>query len=147
MKYLIINGPNLNLLGMREVNIYGTKTYQDLKRFLKDSAKQLQVKIKVVQTNSEGKIVTLLQKANHKYDGVILNAAAYTHYSYAIYDAIKAINIPVIEVHLSDITTREDFRKKSVIKDACANSFYGEGFLSYQKALQYLKERGNNYDY
>ncbi len=147
MKFLVINGPNLNLLGTREVDIYGKKTYQDLTKQLKQWAKALKVKIKVYQTNYEGKIIELLHHAmKKKYAGIILNPAAYTHYSYAIYDAIKAINIPVVEVHLTNIYNREDFRKISVIKDACINSFYGEGFNSYLKAMQFLIERGNSND-
>lgn len=139
MKLLIINGPNINMLGIREPKIYGNQKYQDLKKFIKLSAKELDLKVKIYQSNSETKIIELIHSAHFKnYDGIIINPGAYTHYSYAIYDALKSINIPSVEVHLSDITNREEFRKTSVIKDACIMSFMGEGFNSYYKALEYF---------
>lgn len=143
MKLLVINGPNINLLGVREVSIYGHKTYEDLETYLHDAAKDFNIDIEIHQTNLEGIIIDLLHYAYFKkMDGVILNAAAYTHYSYAIKDAIKAIPVPVVEVHLSDIKTREEsFRHKSVIEDVCEKTFSGNGFLSYLDAIQYLVKK------
>ena len=152
MKLLIINGPSLNLIGFREVEVYGKKTYLDLVSFVKDIGKENKVKIKMVQTNSEGErgrrfscvgaegeIIDLLQDALLKdFDGIILNAGAYTHYSYAIRDAVVAIKMDVVEVHLSDINNREDFRKISVLKDVCKETFMGKGFESYKEAIMYF---------
>lgn len=141
MKILIINGPNLNLLGFREKEIYGNETYNDLKKYLNSISKSYKVKVKIVQTNYEGKIVDYLHYAFKKhYDGVCLNPGAYTHYSYAIYDAIKSINVPVVEVHLSDINTREDFRKISVIRSACVKSIMGKHFEGYKDGIEYIKK-------
>ena len=140
MNILIINGCNLNFLGIREPEIYGHQSYKDLKVYLKTLAKEMHFKCKVVQTNYEGKIIDYLQKAyNQKYDGIVINPGAFTHYSLAIRDAIKSIQIPTIEVHLSDINNREDFRKQSVISDVCQKTFSGEHFASYKKAIQYLQ--------
>jgi len=139
MNILVINGPNLNMLGIREVDVYGRNTYEDLVNYLSTIATQYNINLEVFQTNSEEKIINKLHEAYFKkVDGIIINPAAFTHYSYAIYDAIKAINIKTVEVHLSNIYEREDFRKINVIKDACVKSFYGKGFLSYKEALLYL---------
>lgn len=139
MKLLIINGPSLNLIGFREVEVYGKKTYLDLVSYVKDIGKENKVKIKMVQTNSEGEIIDLLQDALLKdFDGIILNAGAYTHYSYAIRDAVVAIKMDVVEVHLSDINNRENFRKISVLKDVCKETFMGKGFESYKEAIMYF---------
>lgn len=142
MNILVLNGPNLNMIGIREPEIYGSKTYQDLELFLKDLASEYHFNLDVKQSNLEGILIDLLQYANDRFDGVILNAGAFTHYSYALYDAIKSIQIPVVEVHLSDINNREEFRKISVIRPACKTSFMGKGFISYKEALQYLLEEG-----
>lgn len=143
MKFLIINGPNLNFLGIREPNIYGSLTYQDLCEYLNKTAEEFQVEIEIAQTNYEGKIIDLIQEAYlKKINGIIINAGALTHYSYAILDALKSVDIPSVEVHLSDIYAREEFRKTSVIRKACVANFYGEGFNSYKRALEYLVERG-----
>ena len=140
MNILILNGPNLNMLGKRELDIYGTKSYADLEKYLQELAVKYEIKVEVRQTNYEGILIDMIQYANDHYDGVILNAGAFTHYSYALHDAIKSINIPTIEVHLSDISKREPFRQVSVIKDACTHTFMGEGFESYNKGiLQLLK--------
>lgn len=136
MKILVINGPNLNVLGYREPDIYGTKTYKDLVKYIKGEAKKLNIKVQVLQFNEEGKIVTAIQKARGKYDGLVLNAGAYTHTSIAILDALKSSNLNTVEVHLSDIYNREDFRKTDYIKYYASLSFMGEGFLSYKKALE-----------
>ena len=140
MHILIINGPNLNLLGKREPSIYGSKTYPDLEKALNDAALSLNITVEIHQTNLEGIIIDLLHYAEHKnFQGVILNAAAYSHYSYAIYDAIKAIDIPVVNVHLTDPTKRsEAFRALDVIEPAALKTFKGNGFKSYLDALSYL---------
>lgn len=140
MKILVINGPNLNVLGYREPDIYGTKTYKDLVKYIKGEAKKLNIKVQVLQFNEEGKIVTAIQKARGKYDGLVLNAGAYTHTSIAILDALKSSNLNTVEVHLSDIYNREDFRKTDYIKYYASLSFMGEGFLSYKKALESFKK-------
>lgn len=141
MKIMIINGPNLNFLGIREPSTYGKKSYKDLVNYLKKIGKDNKIKLKVVHSNDEGKIIDFLQYAYHKkYDGIVLNAGAYTHYSYAIRDAIASINIPVVEVHLSDIFKREDFRKISVIEEVCTKTFMGKHFESYREAIVFLKE-------
>ena len=139
MKLLIINGPSLNLIGFREVEVYGKKTYLELVEYVKKIGKENKIKIKMIQTNSEGEIIDLLQDALLRdFDGIILNAGAYTHYSYAIRDAVVAIKMDVVEVHLSDINNREDFRKVSVIKDVCKETFMGKGFESYKDAILYF---------
>lgn len=139
MKILVINGPNLNVLGYREPDIYGTKTYKDLVKYIKTEAKELGIKVKIVQFNEEGKIVTAIQKARGRYDGLIINAGAYTHTGIAILDALKSSNLNTVEVHLSDIYSREEFRKTDYIKYYVTLSFMGEGFLSYKKALESFK--------
>lgn len=142
MKILIINGPNLNFLGIREPHIYGKASYLDLTNHLKKKAEELNIEITIVQTNYEGKIIDLIQESYYNHtDGVILNAGGYTHYSIAIRDAIASINLPVVEVHLSNIYCRESFRHVSMIKDVCIKSFMGKGFESYDEALSFLKER------
>ncbi len=139
MKILIINGPNLNLLGIREKNIYGNSSYKDLKQYLKTIAKQEKTKIKILQSNSEGRIVDYIHYAlKKKYDGIVINPGAYTHYSYAIFDAIKAVNIKTVEVHLSDIAKREEFRKNSVISSACVKTIMGKHFQGYKEAIEYF---------
>ena len=139
MNILVINGPNLNLLGIREPNIYNTNTYQELVDFIVNYCKQNKINVEVYQTNHEGNIIDKLHEAYYnKIDAVIINPGAYTHYSYAIKDAISSINIPTIEVHLSDISKRENWRKISVISDVCVKTFMGEHFKSYQNAIDYL---------
>ncbi len=140
MRILIVNGPNLNLLGTREPEIYGKMTYESLNEELQAYAKKNKLSLEIRQSNLEGIIIDLLHYAAfEKFDGVCLNAAAYTHYAYAIYDAIKAIDVPVVEVHLTDPARRpEPFRKVSVIEDACVATFKGEGITSYKKAIAYL---------
>jgi 3-dehydroquinate dehydratase-2 len=138
LKILVIHGPNLNLLGTREPGIYGRQTLKDINARLLKEAKDRDVSLTAVQTNSEGVIITLLQKARGKFDGIIINPAAFTHYSYAIYDTILAIGIPTIEVHLSNIHKREEFRRKSVIAPACLGQICGFGFRSYLLALSVL---------
>lgn len=147
MHILILNGPNLNLLGTREPTIYGTQTYQDLVNDLTQFGKTHQCTFTFHQTNYEGEIIDFLHQAYFdKLDGIILNAGAYTHYSYAIRDAIAAIHIPVIEVHLSDITKRETFRKKSVLTDVCSATFMGKSFDSYKEAILFLLRKETKHE-
>jgi 3-dehydroquinate dehydratase-2 len=141
MNILVLNGPNLNRLGVREPHIYGTKTYKDLEDYCKSFEQSYPVKIDIKQSNLEGILIDILHYADDMYDGVLFNAGAFTHYSYALYDAIKSISIPVIEIHLSDITKRqESWRKKSVIKNACKGTVMGLGFQSYEEGLKLLLE-------
>ncbi len=142
MNILILNGPNINMIGLRETEIYGTKTYKDLENYIKSLEDKHSVKLDIKQSNLEGILIDILHYSNNKYDGVILNAGAFTHYSYALYDAIKSIQIPVVEVHLSDINNREKFRKISVIRSACVTTIMGFGFKSYEKGIIYLLKEG-----
>lgn len=142
MNILILNGPNLNMIGIREPEIYGNKTYKDLEEFCLSFENTYNVTIDIKQTNYEGIIIDLIHWAHDHYDGVLLNAGAFTHYSYAIMDAIKAIKTPVVEVHLSDLSTREEFRQVSVIHDACIGSIMGKGFNSYEEGLKLLLREG-----
>lgn len=139
-KVLILHGPNLNLLGEREPNIYGQTSYEDLNWQLMEYAMSLGMEPQVAQSNSEGEIIDYLHEARKDCFGVVLNAGAYTHYSYAIADAIKAIKIPVIEVHISNIFAREGFRSQSVIAPVCRGSISGLGLQSYRLAIQALAE-------
>lgn len=138
MKILVINGPNLNMLGIREPEIYGKKTYKDLCAFIRFCFKQNGVKGKIFQSNCEGKIVARIQKARKKFDAIVINPAAYTHTSVAILDALKAVSIPTCEVHLSDVNTRDEFRKKSFIREACVKTIVGKGFDGYKEAIEFF---------
>jgi 3-dehydroquinate dehydratase-2 len=140
MIFLVINGPNSNLLGLREPDIYGQKSYADLLNFLRASAKELGVELELFQSNSEGAIVDIIQWAYGKMDGIVINPAAYTHTSVAILDALKAVSIPAVEVHLSDPNTREEFRHKSYIREACVKTVAGKGFEGYKEAMAFLKD-------
>jgi len=140
MKIFIINGPNLNMLGKREPEHYGSQTLDDMNEEIKTQAKSLGIETEFFQSNTEGEIINYLHNA--KADGIILNAGAFTHYSYAIHDAVKSIDIPVIEVHLSNIHKREEFRHKSVLAGACAGQISGFGKYSYILALQYFNSGG-----
>lgn len=137
-KFLIINGPNMNMLGIREPEIYGKSTYADLCRYIKEEAKKLGVRVTFFQSNCEGEICTRIHKTLGKYDGIVINPAAYTHYSYAIHDAIKAVTTPCVEVHISDIGGREEFRKNSVTAPACCAMIKGHGYKGYIEALEIL---------
>lgn len=141
MKFLIVNGPNLNMLGIREPEVYGSMTYEELVYFLHEEALKLGVEIEVFQSNSEGEIVNKIQRAYRRVDGIIINPAAYTHTSIAILDALKAVSIPAAEVHLSDVTKREEFRQVSYAGMACEFHFIGEGKEGYVHAMQALKEK------
>ena len=141
MKLLVINGPNLNMLGIREPAIYGSNTYAGLVAFIEDVAKREGVEVEIMQSNHEGVIVDAIQAAYQKMDGIVINPAAYTHTSVAILDALKAVGLPAVEVHLSNIYERESFRHVSYAGMACEKSFYGHGFAGYEMAIQYLKNR------
>ena len=138
-KILVINGPNLNMLGIREPNVYGRKTYEELRKYIMDYARDNDLAVEVYQSNSEGEIVTKIQQAYGKKDGIVINPAAYTHTSVAILDALKAVDIPTIEVHLSDINEREEFRKISYVSLFAKETIAGEGFDGYIKAMEILK--------
>lgn len=139
-KILVINGANLNMVGIREKTVYGEKTYRDLITFIKKSAKERGLKVKIFQSNHEGKIVDEIQKAYCRYDGIIINAGGYTHTSVVIADALKAVNIPTVEVHLTDIYAREDFRKRSFILSVAKKTIVGQGFPGYADALDYFTD-------
>lgn len=138
MKFLIINGPNINMLGIREKSIYGTDSYKTLSNSIRQWGEELGVETKVTQTNHEGDIIDKIQDAMGEYDGLIINAGGYTHTSIAIMDAVKAVMIPTVEVHITDISQREDFRKISYIGMASVTSVMGKGILGYREAMEYL---------
>ena len=143
MKIMVINGPNLNMLGIREINIYGTFTYEDLCKYIETypNYKEKDIDFTFLQTNHEGEIVDYLHKAyTEKYDGIVLNAGGYTHTSVAIHDAIKAVSIPTVEVHISNIHAREEFRKVCMTSPACIGQITGLGKLGYVLAVVYLTE-------
>ena len=143
MKILVLNGPNLNMLGIREPNLYGISDYNALAKLVKDTAKCLKIKVTLYQSNYEGDLVTKIQKAYKKYDGIVINPAGYTHTSVAILDALKAVNIPTVEVHISDVNNREDFRKISFVREYAEKTISGKGLLGYQEAIKYLVEKHN----
>ncbi|CAH2212948.1 type II 3-dehydroquinate dehydratase [Tepidibacter aestuarii] len=128
---LILNGPNLNLIGKRETDIYGKDTIQDLHNLILEESKLMNIRVEFFQSNHEGEIIDKIQSCINTYDGIVINPGAYTHYSYAIYDAIKSIDKPFVEVHISNIHKREEFRQKSVTAKACIGQITGFGFYSY----------------
>ena len=138
MKILIINGPNINMIGKREPEIYGKRNYRELVKFCRSCASKNNVKIKIYQTNSEGKIITAIQKAINRFDAIIINPAGYTHTSIAIPDALKAADLPVVEVHLSDIFSREEYRRRSYVSEYAEKTICGKGFEGYKEAIEYL---------
>ena len=140
MKLLILNGPNLNFLGIREPALYGRQDYKALTDFCEESCKALGLDFEIYQSNHEGDIVDKIQWAYGKIDGIVINPAAYTHTSVAILDALKAVGIPAVEVHLTDISQREEFRHVSYAGMACIKTFAGYGFAGYRMAAEYLKE-------
>ena len=143
-KILVINGVNLNMLGIREPDIYGKNTLKDLEDGISRKAKELGVEVDFFQSNIEGEICSAIQKAYGVYDGIIINPAAYTHYSYAIRDAIGSVKIDTIEVHISNVHKREEFRDKSVIVPECIGQIAGLGFMGYDLALEFLAKKENN---
>ena len=140
MKILIMNGPNINMLGIREPNIYGKQTYADLIAFLEKSALELNVEIEHFQSNHEGCLVDKIQEAHGNFHGIVINPAAYTHTSVAILDALKSVAIPAVEVHISNVDDREDFRKISYPGMYCEKTIKGQGFIGYYQAMEYLKD-------
>lgn len=139
MKLFVLNGPNLNMLGIREPEIYGSATYDDLKALIQSAADTRGVSVEFFQSNHEGALVDAVQQAYfNQVDGIIINPAAYTHTSVAILDAVKSVGIPTVEVHISDVTTREDFRQVSYVRAACVGTVMGKGFDGYVEALDML---------
>ena len=138
MKILVLNGPNLNMLGIREPDIYGRKTYSDLVSVIEAFAKENNMEVTVFQSNHEGVLVDAIQEAYGKYDGIVINPAAYTHTSVALLDALKAVGIPTVEVHISDVSAREDFRQVSYVRSYCVKTIAGHGFDGYTEAMAYL---------
>lgn len=141
MKFLVVNGPNINMLGIREPGIYGRDTYASLIAKIEDEAKRLGVDVECFQSNHEGALVDVIQNAYGRFDGIIINPAAYTHTSVAILDALKAVALPAVEVHLSDVDAREPFRHVSYPAMACVAQVKGLGFAGYEKAVVLLKAR------
>ena len=140
MKILVINGPNINMLGIREPDIYGKQTFADLLALLEQTAAEEGVTIDQFQSNHEGALVDAIQSAYGKYDGIVINPAAYTHTSVAILDALKAVGIPAVEVHISDVDSREAFRQISYAGMACVKTIKGQGLDGYRQAINFLTE-------
>jgi 3-dehydroquinate dehydratase-2 len=140
-KFLVLNGPNINMLGIREPGVYGTGSYKDLETLVRKTARELKVQVTLKQSNSEGELATWIQQAYGKYDGIVINPAAYTHYSIALLDALKAVKLPAIEVHISNVHQREEFRHHSVTAPACVGQIVGLGLTGYALALRYLAAR------
>lgn len=138
MKILVINGPNINMLGVREPELYGKRDYAALVKFVEDHAKARGALAECFQSNSEGDIVTAIQRALGRFDGIVINAAAYTHTSVAILDALKAVGLPAVEVHLTDIDAREEFRHRSFVTLYAEHKICGKGFDGYAEAIDYL---------
>lgn len=138
-RIMIINGPNLNLLGMREPDVYGSETLETINESIEKIANSLNISVSFFQSNSEGEIIDCIHKAVSEYDGAVINPGAYTHYSYAIYDAIKAVKKPFVEVHMSNINDRDDFRAKSVTAPACIGQISGFGANSYKLGILALE--------
>lgn len=142
MKLFVLNGPNLNLLGIREPDIYGRQTFADLEAFIREVCARENIEVECFQSNHEGVLVDVIQSALGKADGIVINPAAYTHTSVALLDAVKAVGIPTVEVHVSDPDSREDFRHVSYIRAACIATIRGHGLPGYLEALHLLCERG-----
>ena len=144
MKLLFLNGPNLNMLGIREPDIYGRQTYADLVNYIETFCRELGVECGIFQSNHEGALVDQIQAAYQKFDGIVINPAAYTHTSVAVLDALKAVALPAVEVHLSKVSEREDFRQISYAGMACVKTFAGYGFEGYRMAAEFLMEYAND---
>ena len=145
MKILVINGPNVNLLGIREPDVYGQRNYSDLKEMILKYAFTKNIEVEIKHSNSEGDIIDYIQKAYfEKVDGIVINPAAYTHTSIAILDALKSVNIPTVEVHITDLDKREDFRKRSYVSLYAEKVIQGESLEGYISAIRYLKEKYGN---
>ena len=141
MRILVINGPNINMLGIREPGIYGKNTYADLCEMIESYAAEKGIEVKLFQSNHEGDIVDEIQAAYGKFDGIVINPAAYTHTSVAILDALKSVALPAVEIHISDVSKREDFRQNSYAGMACEKSFIGRGFDGYLRGIDCLIEK------
>ena len=141
MKLLFLNGPNLNMLGIREPDIYGRRTYADLEAYIRSFCRELGIECAIVQSNHEGALVDAIQGAYGKMDGIVINPAAYTHTSVALLDALKAVALPAVEVHLSDVKSRDDFRQRSYARLACEKTIMGLGFQGYVEAIRYLADK------
>ena len=144
MRILVLNGPNINLLGIREPDVYGSESFQDLLTLLENTAREENIEIVQYQSNHEGCLVDRIQEALGQFDGIVINPAAYTHTSIAILDALKAVGLPAVEVHISDVRRREDFRQISYAGMACCKTIMGHGIEGYREAILYLKDRRNN---
>ena len=144
MKFLVVNGPNLNMLGVREPAIYGRQDYAALEKLVRDTCAAEGIEVDVFQSNHEGAIVDRIQAAYGDADGIVINPAAYTHTSVAILDALKAVGLPAVEVHISDVSQREDFRQISYAGKACVKTYMGLGFDGYRQAILYLKNTLKN---
>lgn len=142
MKVFVINGPNLNMLGIREPGVYGSSTYNDLVEMIKKHCAEINVEVDFFQSNHEGDLVDYIQKAYYEADGIVINPGAYTHTSVALLDAAKAVAKPLVEVHISDVSKREDFRQISYISLAASKRIMGHGFNGYIEAIDYLAESG-----
>ena len=138
MKLYVLNGPNLNMLGIREPDIYGKQDFEALQKYIRECADTLSLKVTLFQSNHEGEIVDVIQAAYGVYDGIVINPAAYTHTSVAILDALKAVGIPTVEVHLSDVNSREEFRRHSFVSLVAKKTIAGLGFEGYKQALEYF---------
>lgn len=138
MKLLFLNGPNLNMLGVREPDIYGRRTYGDLEDYIRSFCGELGIQCEIFQSNHEGALVDAIQSAYGRMDGIVMNPAAYTHTSVALLDALKAVGLPAVEVHISDVSKREDFRQTSYVRLACCKTFAGYGFEGYRMAAEHL---------
>ena len=141
MKFFVINGPNLNMLGIREPAIYGKTTYADLVRLVEQAAKELQVEVEILQSNHEGTLVDEIQRAYYEADGIVINPAAYTHTSVAFLDSLNAVALPAVEVHISNVKEREEFRQISYAGQACFHTVMEEGIEGYRIAMRVLKEK------
>ena len=141
MKILVLNGPNINMLGIREPAVYGSQSYSDLLALIEQTAKEEGLEIEHYQSNHEGDLVDKIQWAYGRVDGIVINPAAYTHTSIAILDALKAVSIPAVEVHISDVDTREPFRQSSYAGLACIKTIKGHGIEGYREAILFLKNR------
>ena len=140
MKILVLNGPNLNMLGLREPGIYGRETYEDLLEFIRKTAGEEGIEVHCSQSNHEGTLVDRIQEARGVYDGIVINPGAYTHTSIALLDAVKAVQVPTVEVHISKVEEREEFRQISYIRLACVKTITGHGLQGYLEAMDYLAE-------
>ena len=144
MKSLVLNGPNLNMLGIREPEIYGSNTYEDLCDLINAYAKEKRIAVEIFQSNHEGELVDEIQDAYSEFDAIIINPAAYTHTSIALLDALKSVGIPAVEVHISDVSKREDYRQISYVREYCFATVTGLGFHGYLKAIDLILEREND---